>query len=133
MEKNHSVSHLSGFINGYKASNIARIESSIKYHVGEINDKVKSLIGDNNIDDEILNPLKKISYILDDADSNYTDILIQFGEAFKLTILLCKNKNMDDVLNDPKIKMIIYHYLELAEKIEDKRLNNLAIAIGELL
>lgn len=130
-EKRKAMSRLSGFIDGYKASNIASLESSIKYHFGEIKEKIQSIISSEGANKELLNSLKKAHSILDESDLDYFDKLIQFGEALKTTILVIKTEHLAEKLNDPRMKMIVYHYLELAEKIEDKRINTLAIAIGE--
>lgn len=131
-KKGKAMSRLSGFIDGYKASNIASLESSIKYHFGEIKEKIQSIISSNEANKEFLNSLEKAYKILDDSDLDYFDKLIQFGETFKTTILMIKTENLAEKLSQNSMKMIVYHYLELAEKIEDKRINTLAIAIGEL-
>lgn len=130
--KGKAMSRLSGFIDGYKASNIASLESSIKYHLGEIKENIQSIISSEGVNKELLNSLKKAHSILDESDLDYFDKLIQFGEALKTTVLVTKTEHLAEKLNDPMMKMIVYHYLELAEKIEDKRINTLAIAIGGL-
>jgi hypothetical protein len=63
---------------------------------------------------------------------DYYDILIRFGETFKTALLTIKYENLTDEFNNPNLKMIPYHYLELAEKIDDRRIKSLAIEIGEL-
>ena len=131
-EKGKAVSRLSGFINGYKASNIANLESSTKYHFGEIKDKIQSIISSEKANTEFVNSLEKAYKILDDSDLDYFDKLIQFGEAFKTTIFMIKTDDLAENLRQNRMKMIVYHYLELAEKIGDKRINTLAITIGEL-
>ena len=138
MIKEKGSSQLSAFISGYKASNIASEESSIKYHIEEIKGLLKPLLDSIDSIDSIdtgktdLNrSLNKANNILVNADSDYLDKLIKFGEALKTTVLISKSRNDNVILDDPKIKRIVYHYLELAEKMEDSRINTLALTIGD--
>ena len=126
-------SRLSGFVNSYKASNIANIESSIRFHMDEIKNKLSELLAMEIDNRDLFVLLQKSYYILNESTLDYFDILIQFGESFKTSIIISKTENIPGILTDSRMKMIVYHYLELAEKLEDRRVNSLAIEIGELL
>lgn len=131
MEKKSNISsRFKGFVDEYKASNIASIESSIEYHFEEITDRISLLISEIG-DKELLQLLAKISGIIEDSNSDYYK-LIQFGESFKTIVLMLKTRNLNTILDNPNIRMIVYHYLEMAERIGDNRINALAIEIGEL-
>lgn len=130
--KTKGESRLSGFINGYKSSNIASIDSSIKYHFSEIIENIHSILSESSEDRELQTSLRKAIKILVESNFDYFDKIIQFGEAFKTIVLIIKGRETSLSLRSDKIKKILYHYFELAEKIEDKKINSLAISIGEL-
>lgn len=125
-------SRLSGFVDGFRASNIASLESSIKYHLNEIETRILLIQSESNIQELSLYSSKALK-ILKDSYSDYIDRLIQLGEALKAIVIIGKISNLGDSGFSNHIKMIVYHYIELAEKLEDKRINSLAIEIGELL
>jgi len=128
-EKKNTSSKLSGFLDGYKASNIANAESTLRYHIGEIKENIEEMLSAPNQDDEIILLLKKSLKILNSGKLDLLSKFVEFGESFKTTIYMMKS--VSD-FNKKKIKMVVFHYLELAEKIEDKKLNSLAIEIAEL-
>lgn len=126
---------LSFFVDSYKASNIAKAEPSINFHFNAIQrnlEKYDKLLSDNDpysLKDYFV---KALNFVSDDSNDLLTKS-IDFGEAFKAAITFMKSE--DKKLSSPSssfLKKIIYHYLELASEMKDRRVNALAIEIGKI-
>jgi hypothetical protein len=127
---------LAGFLNGYKARNIAASMSSVTYHFTEMRNAIVNILAsqhEKNAAVELVDTLGRLSQMLSSKQDDILSSAISFGEELK-TILLISKENGDPtgLLQEEKLKRIIYHYLEFAELSEDTKVRDLAIAIAEI-
>jgi hypothetical protein len=128
-------SRFAGFLNGYKASNIASIEPAIKFHEEQIYEKLSSLknmVAEQTNNTELLSMLNRLQSIMAKEDRDFLESALVFGEAF-YSYLNMHNEmfNQTDIEINEKVKYIIRDYISLAEKSEDTNLLSLAIKVGE--
>ena len=128
-------SSFAGFLNGYKARNIASIAPTLQVHVDEITNNINVLIDlmiTHKKSDELINLLKKSYTLLQRYDDDLLRRLLFFAEMFNIYIDLHKELiDKEDTDINQRVKKIIYHLLALAEISEDKKLSSLAINVGE--
>ncbi len=125
-----------GFLDGYKARNIAASASSVTYHFGEKKNAVTDILASQrskNAPEELLASLNRLSQVLSDKLGDFLSAAVSCGEVLK-TILLMSKQNGDPtaLLAEEKMKRLVYHYLEFAELSEDKTVRDLAITIAEV-
>ncbi len=131
-------SNFSGFLDGYKANNLASMSSTFRYKKIEMKEHVDSILmilsqNPSPQAEKLKNEFKAFnSNLIYNLDS--FDVLLNLGESLGLIITSYKNleKTIKDLLyND--IKKIVYHYIDLAKKSEDTKTIEMAIEIGERL
>lgn len=124
-----------GFLDGYKAKNIAAMKPSLDYNLEEIDYNLNILIDllekDKNNSD-LISSLKRSKAKLK-SDKNILEIATIFGESLLNNFLLFEhaNKNKKDIF--VLLKKIIYNYVEFAKKSEDNRIIDLAKRIANNL
>ena len=132
---NISKSSLEGFLDGYKARNLAANKLTFNFHVEEIVRLLDKLIiqvenDDNKLASENLAKCKTTlskNFEVDNSKDYYNNCVV-FGDSFNTFIDV--NKVKVDVVTELNRK-IIYHYLNLAKKMEDdKRIEELARKIA---
>lgn len=124
-----------GFVDGYKARNIATSTSSIKYHFDEIKSSVPDIIAaqrNKGAPVDLIQYLDRLEKILSVNITDFLSVAISCGEVLKTIIIIAKqNLDQSGILTDEKMKRIVYHYLEVAELSGDKTIGDLAIMIAE--
>jgi hypothetical protein len=125
-----------GFLDGYKARNIAVSTSSVTYHFEEMRNATTDILSAQrlkNAPKELLARLDHLAKMLSPTQDDFLSLAISCGEELK-TILLISKENGDptELLKEVKMKRLVYHYLEFAELSEDKQIGDLAIAIAEI-
>ena len=126
---------LEGFLDGYKAKNLAANKLTFDFHIEEMARLVDKLIVELNLpqNDNAIQTLNKgKSYLMQNIETSdptlyYTNSL-SFGESLKTFLDL--NTNLEPGVMDI-LQKSVYHYLNLAKKLEDdERITNLARAIA---
>lgn len=132
---NDYSSGLSGFFQGYNSANIASIESTLQYHINEIQIIFKNLTSNLREDSRIKFDIEQCIKIFKNEDFEYSSKLVQFGEMYKRAVLKLINDKSDSIYidNEGSFKKIAVHYLLIAKEMESEKINYLAIEIGELL
>ena len=133
MEKRKSS--FSGFLDGYRASNITSNEPAINLHIEGILSHAQGLIDlltINRKDQELIDALKKSYYLLQTGSVSISERLPLFAEAFSIYLDLHRQTiGKDEIEINQKVRKIVYHVLSIAEIIEDSRLSSFAIKVGE--
>lgn len=128
-------SSFAGFHDGYKASNIASIEPTLKIHLKEILAQITALLDvlkRKNKSEELIELLKRSHEILNNESIQILERSLSFGETFSIYLDMHKQTiGASDSEINQKVKKIIYNFLTLAEKSEDTNLSSLAIKLGE--
>lgn len=126
---------LAGFLDGYKARNIAVSASSVTYHFSEMRNSVFGMLASQqakSAPEDLIEYIHRLSHILATQENTLT-VAISFGETLKTIILMAKQADdPSELLREEKMKRLIYHYLEFAELSEDKTVGDLAISIAEM-
>lgn len=132
-KSNKSISGLIGFLEGYKASNIASVEPTLEYHFDEIKDRINHLNDDKTLKSLIFTKMLLRSLLIIDKQNIETfDKTLKFGESLKSAVFIAKGSDeFDKITHNVLIRSIIFHFLELADNIDDKKINDIAIQIGE--
>jgi hypothetical protein len=125
-----------GFLDGYKARNIAAATASVTYHFEAMRNATIDILSSQRLKDapkELLETLNRLSQMFSPTQDDFLSSAISCGEALR-TILLISKQNGDPskLLKEEKMKRLVYHYLEFAELSEDKTIGDLAIAIAEI-
>jgi len=129
-------SSFAGFLDGYKASNIASAASSMNFHFVEIAlelvTAINNLTGDPS-NSEVVRSLERSRDLLANVDKdNPIPQFISLSEALEIVIdLYFKLSPETQKLVGSNIKKIIYHLLSVADKANDKGLLSVAIELGE--
>lgn len=123
-------SSFAGFLDGYKSSNIASNESVINYKIDEILDLLKGI--NSLVDDAELNHIfnRNISLLQQKRTSDLVDILVSFGESLKSNINLLNKISEGNGNIKEKVRKIVLNFAELAKMSEDGVLINIAINLG---
>jgi hypothetical protein len=125
-----------GFLDGFKARNIAVSASSVTYHFDEMRSAVSVIITSQrskNVSNEILDLLDKLDKTLSNNQQDLLSMAISCGELLKTMLMISKQSgDPSKLLSEDKMKRLIYHYLEFAEITEDKIVGDLAIEIAEI-
>jgi len=132
----NNTSGFAGFLDGYKAHNIAVSTSTVNFHFEEIKNAIEDICvsqHNKNAPDELIALLERLRILMNQPSDNIIPIAVSIGETIK-TILFISKKTGDpsSLYSEERMKRLIYHYLELAELVEDKTVSDLAISIGEL-
>lgn len=112
----------SGFLDGYKAQNLANTSDTVNFHWSKLREQADSLVHENTLGNE-LSSLKKI---LEEPFSVRQLQLV--GEALKALISV----STSTILENKNAKGLIYHYFEAAEITADSASLRTAIDIGEM-
>ena len=129
-------SSFAGFLDGYKASNIASAAGSIHFHLGEIALELANVINNLKPDpanSDFIRSLERSRDLLANVDKdNPIPQFISLSEALEIVIdLYFKLSPETQKLVGSNIKKIIYHLLSVADKANDKGLLSVAIELGE--
>jgi len=112
----------SGFLDGYKAQNLANTLDTANFHWSKLLEQANLLATENNLENELLS-LKEI------LQEPFSTIQLQLvGEALKALISVSTIK----ILENKNVKRFMYHYFEAAEITADSVSLNTAIDIGEI-
>lgn len=134
MNKTNKKHGFAGFLEGYKASNIASSETAIEYYLNEMQEKIQSILSQREVLKCPFGELEKLSDIINEPNTNYISKYTKIGESLKTIVLEEKNSPCaNNFLTNEKMKKIVYNFLELAEKSEDKQVSSIAIEIAESL
>jgi len=125
-----------GFVNGYKASNIATNLSKYNFIINEINTYLKKIrtLSNKNKNYSLSEEIEKMILNLDNPSEEIQLKILILGESLKLALNLYKkiiNDKNNQNLKELFLK-IIYHYLELASITEDTKIREKAIEIGKI-
>ena len=129
--KSNDVSDFSGFLDGYKAYNLELVGSSIKFYLEEILDSIKYL-ETNIVDKNLQDLLSKAKAVINPGNTDLIKSLLTFGNIINdFVAYFKKSEDSKNSSVEAKTKKIIFNFLNLAEKIEDSSLNELAIDVAE--
>jgi hypothetical protein len=129
-------SNFSGFLDGYRAGNLASFSSLFRFKKFEIKELSENITKDLEVElspqkSDFLAGLKSLTSILLSSADTY-EVLYSFGEFLRPLIFSYKKlDNETIVLIESKFKKIVYNFIELAKKSEIEKLFDLAIEIGE--
>jgi hypothetical protein len=126
-----NVSSFGGFLDGYKASNIASIETALNYHLKEIIsllEEIAQITSDENVD--VTNFLNRSLIEVKNIDIDIIERSISLGELIN-TFITIYRETIKKIQIQQKLKNITFHFLSLAEKSQDKELLSIAVKIGE--
>ena len=128
-------SNFIGFLDGYKAKNIANIKPSLVYNLDEIAYNLDLLISAIEINDETKDLLSSLKRRKDKLNSgkDILEVATVFGESLVINFALfkfAKTAQMDVLMI---LKRIILNYVEFAKKCEDNRIIDLAKRIANNL
>jgi len=113
----------SGFLDGYRAQNLANVEATANFHWEQMRHQVAAMsdAGDDfNGQLKILTDIFKIPFSIKQLQIT--------GEAIKTLVSMSKPLMADDKY----FKALIYHYFEAAETTTDAASLRTAIEIGEV-
>jgi hypothetical protein len=127
-----------GFIDGYKARNIAASASSIKFHFIEMKNALvdiqASLSKQNSVSYEFIDSIQTLINEMERVQDDYIPITFLGGDVMKTLFLkVKKDENLSILLKEEKTKKFVRHFLAIAEISEEKPLLQLALSLGELL
>lgn len=126
--KKHDIG-FSGFLDGYKAQNIATTSSAAEFHFGQIAKQAKVLEGilPDSSSQNIFHFIHEKSEL-----QKPTESLGALGEAIKTVIATNVNNQRNELIASDDFKKLVYHFLELAELSRDNSILDLAIDVGNL-
>ena len=134
--KKEKETGFSGFLDGYKASNIASSSSSVEYIFREMKHAIEDILisqRSKNAPDQLISYLTQLSSVLSESHANVFQRAVSCGEILKTILLISKQYgDPSALLSEEKMKLLVYHYLDFAEISEDKTVRDLAISIGEM-
>lgn len=131
---NKTKSNLDGFLDAYKARNLAANKVTTDFHIEEII-RLISLLGTQGISNQSEIDNGKNALIankeIDNYEAYYANI-IKFGESYKTFLSFLTDVKKEDP-SYLTMKKIIYHYLNLAKTLEgDKKIEEIAGEIADL-
>lgn len=129
-------SNIAGFLDGYKAGNVASFSSNFNSRKVDIDHLIQLIFDeiaqDSNAETKIFKTaLTSIKTLFKESKSTPDDLLA-FGRLLKGLIISFKKLPVTDERISSYIKKIIYHFLDLSKSSNDGILMDMAIEIGEL-
>ena len=125
-----------GFLDGFKARNIATSASSVSFQFGEMKESASELLDSqraNSAPQESILLLERLIQAITSSPEDFLATGVICGEAIKTLLLISKNNgDPSKLLSEIKMKRLVFHFLEFAELSGDKSIGDLAITIGEL-
>lgn len=116
--------NFSGFLDGYKAQNLANVADTASFHWQVIREQVNIL---ESLNGKQLSSLKRV------VENDFAVRQLQLGgEAIKALLSIALSQKDTNLLASPNIKTLIYHYFEAAEATADSASLRTAMDIGEM-
>jgi len=133
----------SGFLDGYKARNIAASASSMMYHFEEMRSALDDILASQRskgappeltqLLSELFSRVSQALSLLSARQEEFLSVAVSCGEILRKIRLMSKQSgDATGLLAEEKMRPLVYHYLEFAELSGDKSITDLAISIAEI-
>ncbi|MBI9082979.1 MAG: hypothetical protein JEZ11_05230 [Desulfobacterales bacterium] len=127
-------SNFSGFIDGYKAGNLATFSATFRRKKSEMDKFVEMIIeNEKEAEKEVTDHLMSLSNLLKSIAEDYEGLYL-IGDKLLFIITF---KDFSDKLKGenifPLFKKVVYNFVELAKCSEDPKAMDIAISIGNII
>lgn len=134
IKKSNSSDNVSGFLDGYRARNIAILEDTLVYEVQDLEKFLYLFVEITKEDEEFKKEYDKLKELENRFSNRITDILSRLMEFGSDLFYLLDFADKKFILKyEPRIKQVKVKYIDICEKSKNQELVKRAIKIASKL